>query len=106
MHLLSSKFTIEQVTAAKFCLMDALSAIVEREKRLIKDYGEFLCVKDIAQIFRYPSPGSVLKAHEAGHLPVKIKKFRNRRGYFATAKAVAVVICEFEEDHQEEKRGN
>ncbi len=78
--------------------MDATSAISDREQRLISLYGEILSVKELAQVFKYSSPGSVRKAHELGHLPVKLKKFRNRRGFFATAKSVATAIAQLEDD--------
>lgn len=78
--------------------MDATSTLSEREQRLITQYGELLSVKEIAEVFKYSSPASVRKAHELGHLPVKLRKFQNRRGFFATAKAVAAAIAQIDDD--------
>ena len=78
--------------------MDVTTALSDREKRLITQYGEILSVKDLAEVFKYSSPGSVRKAHELGHLPVKLKKFENRRGFFATAKSVAAAIAQLDDD--------
>ena len=67
--------------------------------------GSEMCIrdrKDIAEVFKYSSPSSVRKAHELGHLPVKLRKFPARRGYFATAHSVALAIACLDGDIQEE----
>ena len=78
--------------------MDAKSATSEREQRLIAQYGEILSVKELAEVLKYASPASVRKAHELGHLPVKLRKFKHRRGFFATAKSVAAAIAELDDE--------
>jgi len=74
----------------------------ERKQRLIAQYGEILSVKEIAEVFKYSSPSSVRKAHELGHLPVKLKKFPERRGQYATASSVAHAIGWLDDEELED----
>ena len=61
-------------------------------KYITSRYGLVLSLKDIADIFHYPSLQAVRKAHTRGTLPVKLKTFPGRRGMFATAESVAEAI--------------
>jgi len=60
-----------------------------RENNLRERYGELLTLADLADLFRYPSSQALLKARSRGQLSVPLIKFPNRRGWFATARAVA-----------------
>lgn len=73
---------------------DAPSA---REEEIKREYGELITTRQIAQIFCYPSEAAVLKAHARGTLPISMGQFRGRRGWFATAHAVAVCLESFED---------
>ena len=67
-----------------------------REQRLRDKYGELLNVTELAEVLRYASGASVRKAHAAGRLPVVLRKFPNRRGWFATAESVASALDEMQ----------
>lgn len=60
-----------------------------REGILRERYGELLTLAELANLFRYPSSQALLKARARGQLAVPLIKFPNRRGWFATARAVA-----------------
>ncbi len=77
--------------------------VTELETHLLSNYGPLLSTKDIAEVFKYSSTGAVRKAHELGNLPVKLHKFQNRRGFFATAKSVAIAIASLEEEVADEE---
>lgn len=71
-------------------------AVPSRESRLLNKYGELLNVNEVAEVLRYKSGASVRKAHAAGRLPVVLRKFPNRRGWFATAESVASALDEMQ----------
>jgi hypothetical protein len=73
------------------------SAIDLIEQRLLEKYGEVLTTSEIADALRYKSADAVVKAHNRGKFPIKLVEFQHRRGYFASARAVAHVIREFHE---------
>jgi hypothetical protein len=74
--------------------------VATREKRLLERYGELLTAADLAEVFRYSSDAAVRKAHAAGRLPVRLRKFPNRRGLFATARSVAVAITQIDDESE------
>jgi hypothetical protein len=64
-----------------------------RRVESIKDrYGEFLTLEEVAEVLRYKTVEAARKAHDRGTLAVELRRFPNRRGYFATAEAVAQCI--------------
>lgn len=67
-----------------------------REDFLRERYGELLTPEDLAELFRYPSTEAVMKAHSRGKLPVPLARFRARRGWYATARAVAECLDELD----------
>lgn len=69
----------------------------EREAALRKRYGEVLTLPDLADILRYPSVGAIRKARSRGQLPLALVQMPPRRGWFATAEAVAELLCTLED---------
>ena len=69
-----------------------------REQEIRARYGEILTVGDLAEILKYPSAQALRKAHSRGRLPIKLLRFPNRKGYFATAKMVAEVLDSLERE--------
>lgn len=45
--------------------------------------GELVDLRDLAQIFNYPSIAAVRKAYSRSTLPVKLYKFESRKGMYA-----------------------
>lgn len=68
----------------------------DRERMLCEKYGEILTLADIAKVLRFPSRQAVLKAHLRGRLPISLVKVPNRRGWFATARAIANLLDELD----------
>jgi hypothetical protein len=52
-------------------------------------YGDLLTLKEIAEVFRYPTVGAVRKANSRGTLPVKLYRFPNKNGFYAKVREVA-----------------
>ena len=65
----------------------------EREAALRERFGDVLTLADLAVILRYPSVGAIRKARSRGQLPLALARMRPRRGWFATAEAVADLLC-------------
>jgi hypothetical protein len=63
---------------------------------LMREYGVLLSVKEVAEVLRYPNAEAARRAHYRGKLPVKLKKFPDRRVLFATASDVAKAIGQLE----------
>lgn len=70
--------------------------ISEREARLSHKFGEMLSLTDLANVLRYPSVGAVRQARRRGLLPVQTQRPIGRRGWFATARAVAEYLYKLE----------
>jgi hypothetical protein len=68
----------------------------ERELELITRYGDLLNLSDIAKVLRYPSTHAVRMAHLRHALPFNLVRIPNRRGWFATARAVAAALNKFD----------
>lgn len=64
----------------------------DRLKALRDKYGELLTLEEIAEALKYRNVAAVRKAHSRGTLPVELKRFPHRRGWFATVEAVAQCI--------------
>ena len=65
------------------------SRVSEREATLRTGYGELLGLADLAMILRYPSVQAIQKARIRGTLMVPTFQIAGRRGWYATARAVA-----------------
>ncbi len=63
-----------------------------REEQLVHRYGQLLTLSDLTDVLRYPSVQALRKARIRGRLPLELIKFPNRRGLFATARAVAALL--------------
>ena len=63
-----------------------------REEQLVHRYGQLLTLSDLTDVLRYPSVQALRKARIRGQLPIELVKFPNRRGWFATARAVAALL--------------
>ena len=70
--------------------------ISKRESRLTHQFGEILSLTDLASVLRYPSVGAVRQARRRGVLPVQTQHLIGRRGWFATARAVAEYLHKLE----------
>ena len=68
-----------------------------REERLREQYGEVLTPKELAEILRYPSEAALLKADQRGTLPIRLARFRHRRGRYATVGALARCLDELDQ---------
>jgi hypothetical protein len=68
----------------------------ERELELITRYGDLLNLSDIAKVLRYPNTHAVRMAHLRHALPFNLVRIPNRRGWFATAKAVAAALTQLD----------
>ena len=71
-----------------------------REEYFRTRYGELLTLHEIAEVLRYPSIQALRKAYERGTLPLELRRFPNRRGYFATARAVAMAVDSLEQSQK------
>ena len=60
-----------------------------REQLLTEQFGALLSMTDVAQALGYPSVAAVRKARSRGALPVPVMWIEQRRGWFATARAVS-----------------
>jgi hypothetical protein len=72
----------------------------ERATALRERFGDLLTMSDLAAIFRYSSVGAIHKARSRGQLPVPVVQMPPRRGWFATAEAVAEVLCALDRERQ------
>ena len=70
--------------------------IDQREARLTQQFGELLSVADLASVLRYPSAAAVRQARRRGRLPVEMQLLSGRRGWFATARAVAEYLYQID----------
>ncbi len=79
-------------------MADSESSVTEncRENLLRARYGELLTPEDLAEVLHYPSGEAVLKARSRGVLPVPLGRFPHRRGWYATPRAVARCLDDFE----------
>jgi len=57
--------------------------------RIRKEYGEIICLKELAYLFRYPSIDAARKSIQRKTFPVPVFKFPNRSVWYATAEDVA-----------------
>lgn len=62
------------------------------EEQLVHRYGQLLTLSDLTDVLRYPSIQALRKARIRGRLPLELIQFPNRRGWFATARAVAALL--------------
>ncbi|THD09441.1 hypothetical protein [Rhodanobacter lindaniclasticus] len=69
----------------------------EREADLRTRFGDVLTLTDLAVVLRYSSVGAIRKSNSRGQLPVQLVKMTGRRGWFATAEAVAEYLASLEE---------
>lgn len=63
-----------------------------RERDIRDQFGELLSTADLAKLLRYGSPQAVRQARARGVFPVPMQQIPGRRGWFATARAVAVYL--------------
>ena len=63
-----------------------------RESALKARYGELLSLADLADALRYPSVQAIQKARLRGALRLPMFQIPGRRGWLATARAVAVYL--------------
>ena len=61
-------------------------------KILIEEFGLFLSASDLARLFKYASGEAVRKAAKDGRLPVRLRRFADRRGLYVPVHEVAVVV--------------
>lgn len=72
------------------------TAVADFEASLRARFGDLLTLADVAQVLRYPSLQAAQKARLRGALPIPMKRIDGRRGWYATARAVAVFLEKFE----------
>lgn len=63
-----------------------------RESALKARYGELLSLADLAGVLRYPSVQAIQKARLRGALRLPMFQIPGRRGWLATARAVATYL--------------
>lgn len=68
----------------------------ERAAALRDRFGDLLTLSDLAIVLRYPSIWAIRKARARGQLPVPLIQMPPRRQWFATAEAVAELLCALE----------
>ena len=68
------------------------SMTTSRERQLREQYGELLSTADLARVLRYGTAQAVRKARLRGVLPIPMQSIPGRRGWYATARAVAVYL--------------
>lgn len=78
----------------------------EREAALRERFGDLLNLSDLAVVLRYPSTGAIRKARYRGQLPVPLVQMPPRRGWFATAEAVAELLCTLECEQQQVRKND
>lgn len=66
--------------------------LVRLEQEVRERYGDLLTIRDLAALLRYPSAEAVRKAHQRDQLPLALVRMAPRRGWFATARAVAELL--------------
>lgn len=74
----------------------AMTTKAEHEAALRERFGDVLTLPDLASVLRYPSTGAIRKARVRGQLPLQLVQMPPRRGWFATAEAVAELLCNLE----------
>ncbi|AOL19972.1 hypothetical protein ABQ013_15000 [Xanthomonas citri pv. malvacearum] len=74
--------------------MESPDTTTLRELQLTAQFGGLLSTSDIAQLLRYRTPQAVRKARIRGALTIPMQQLPNRRGLYATARAVAVYLEE------------
>jgi hypothetical protein len=79
-----------------------LQATVEQsaqriEDELREDFGALLTQADLARLLRYPTVQAVRKARARGNLAIPMFQLPMRRGWFATARAVAEFLAILEQ---------
>lgn len=77
---------------------DDMMTRAEREAALRERFGDLLTLSDLAIVLRYPSVGAIRKARSRGQLPIHLVQMPPRRGWFATAGAVAELLCLLESE--------
>lgn len=63
-----------------------------RELQLKEQFGELLSTTDLARVLRYRTTQAVRKARLRGALRIPMQQLPGRRGWFATARAVAAYL--------------
>lgn len=67
------------------------------EDELREDFGALLTQTDLARLLRYPTVQAVRKARARGNLAIPMFQLPMRRGWFATARAVAEFLATLEQ---------
>lgn len=67
------------------------------EERLREDFGALLTQADLARILRYPTVQAIRKARVRGNLAIPMFRLPMRRGWFATARAVAEFLASLDQ---------
>ncbi|MET4569105.1 hypothetical protein [Rhodanobacter soli] len=67
------------------------------EDGLREDFGALLTQADLARLLRYPTVQAVRKARARGNLAIPMFQLPMRRGWFATARAVAEFLAILEQ---------
>jgi hypothetical protein len=67
-------------------------------ERIRKEYGELICLKELAYIFRYPSVDAVRKSIQRKTFPVPGSKLPNRATLYASAQDVADCLDNFNKE--------
>jgi hypothetical protein len=73
-----------------------LDHIYQLEAELSRRYGALLNQADLAILLRYPSVQAIQKARARGDLGIPMIKIPPRRGWYATARAVAEFLAGIE----------
>lgn len=63
-----------------------------RELHLRAEFGELLSTADLARVLRYRTSQAVRKARLRGALDIPMQQIPGRRGWYATARAVALYL--------------
>lgn len=61
---------------------------------LMSRYGPLLDAKALAEVLKFPTLGAFERSLARGHIQLKTKKFRHRRGTFALAHDVAQYVAD------------
>ena len=67
-----------------------------RELQLKAEFGELLNTADVARVLRYRTTQAVRKARIRGALRIPMQRIPGRRGWYATARAVADYLNTFD----------
>lgn len=82
----------------------SISRVDSIETSMRDRYGELIGLADLAVIFNFPSIAAIRKARLRGRLPIYVAQLPNRRGWYSSPRAVALVLANFEETTSLQKK--